>query len=227
MESPEVNRCQQLPMAAVANQIQRVVVLNNQGAQYLMSGSPLESIRRIRPAMQILRSFHQGERDVHYEEEPTLQLPTQLSMATAAPAAWTSFRWSAVAMNDRDMAEENDYGPMLQNEIYFIYSRPIVLPAWWTLTSSGNLNCLARACSVYLIFNLALACHYFVQGLFEAFQQLSCRSESSWCHGWCVVAVSCAQQSRLSAFWFLRVQRMRTLLARYGPSHITDRMPGR
>jgi hypothetical protein len=161
MERPEVNRRQQLPMAAVANQIQRVVALSNQGAQYLMSGSPLESIRRIRPAMQILQSFHQGDRDVHYEEEPTLQLPTQLSMATAAPAAWTSFRWSAVAMNDSEMAEENDYGPMLQNEMYFIYSRPMVLPAWWTLTSSGDLNCLARACSVYLIFNLALACHYF------------------------------------------------------------------
>jgi hypothetical protein len=158
MQSPEVNRRQPLPMAAVTNQVIRAVTMNNQGAQCLMSGSPLESIRWIRRAMQILRSLHQGEREVHHEEDS--MLPTLLPLAVTP--AWTSFRWSAAAaMNGSDMAEENGDGPMLQNEMYFIYSRPIVLPAWWTLASFDDLESLALAFSVYLIFNLALACHYF------------------------------------------------------------------
>jgi hypothetical protein len=158
MESPEVNRRQELPVAAVTNQLGQAVAMNNQGAQYLMSGSPLESIRWIRRAMQILRSVHQGEPDVHRQEN-TVLLPAQLPLAVTP--SWTSFRWSAVAMNDDNVAEENGYGPMLQNDIYFIYSRPIVLPVWWTLASFGDLESLALAFSVYLIFNLALACHYF------------------------------------------------------------------
>jgi hypothetical protein len=82
--------------------------MNNQGAQCLMSGSPLESIRWIRRAMQTLRSVLQGEGYGHHEEETTL-LPTQLPLATAA-AAWTSFRWSAAAaLHDGDMAEENGH----------------------------------------------------------------------------------------------------------------------
>jgi hypothetical protein len=139
--------------------VQRAVAMNNQGAQCLLFGNPLESIRRIRRAMRILQSVHHGEPDVHHEEDS--MLPTLLPLATAEPV-WTSFRWSAAtAMNDGDMAEENGDGPILQNEMYFIYSRPIVLPAWRTLATFDDLERLALAFSVYLIFNLALACHYF------------------------------------------------------------------
>jgi hypothetical protein len=153
----------QLQAQEINRQLDQVIAINNEGARCLVSGRPLVAIRLIRRSMQILKNIHQDccTDAVEFsgcDKEPLS--PSSLPAATTtAPPSWTAF--ARTAMHIDDPAPEAGCGPKLQNEMYFVYTRPLVLPFWLALATPDDFETSLLNCSVYLIFNLALASQYY------------------------------------------------------------------
>jgi hypothetical protein len=156
------SKVNQLQAQVINRQLDQVIAVNNEGTRCLVSGRPLVAIRLIRCSMQLLRNIKQGCADTidfsGCDEEP--RSPSSLpATTTSATPAWTAF--AKTAMHNDDPAPEDACGSKLQNGMYFVYSRPIVLPFWLALATPDDFSTPLLISSVYLIFNLALASQHY------------------------------------------------------------------